>query len=70
MWEFPKIWDTLLWGPYNKDPTIKGSIWGSPIFGNSRIRVQGSGFGASYAGSGPGVGYHPRNEDEYQCIFV
>ena len=22
MWEFPKIRDTLFWGPYNKDPTI------------------------------------------------
>ena len=20
--EFPKIWGTLFWGPYNKDPTI------------------------------------------------
>ena len=23
----------LIWGPYNKDPTIKGTIFGSPIFG-------------------------------------
>ena len=23
-WEFPKIRGTLLWGPYNKDPTILG----------------------------------------------
>ena len=22
IWEFPKIRDTLFWGPYNKDPTI------------------------------------------------
>ena len=22
IWEFPKIWSTLFWGPYNKDPTI------------------------------------------------
>ena len=22
IWEFPKIRGTLLWGPYNKDPTI------------------------------------------------
>ena len=21
-WEFPKIRDTLFWGPYTKDPTI------------------------------------------------
>ena len=21
-WEFPKIMGTLLWGPYNKDPTV------------------------------------------------
>ena len=35
MWEFPKIWGTLFWGPYNKDPTIQGTMLGSPIFGNS-----------------------------------
>ena len=28
---------TLFWGPYNKDPTISGTILGSPIFGNSHI---------------------------------
>ena len=22
LWEFPKIWGTVLWDPYNKDPTI------------------------------------------------
>ena len=33
-WDFPKIRATLFWGPYNKDPTIKGTILGSPIFGN------------------------------------
>ena len=21
-WEFPKIWGTLFWGPYNKSPAI------------------------------------------------
>ena len=26
---------TLFWGSYNKDPTISGTISGSPIFGNS-----------------------------------
>ena len=25
---------TLNWGPYNKDPTILGTIFGSSIFGN------------------------------------
>ena len=30
--EFPKIRGTLVWGPYNKDPTISGTIVGSPIF--------------------------------------
>ena len=30
-------WGTLLWGPYNKDPTIEGTILGCPIFGNSHI---------------------------------
>ena len=28
---------TLNWGPYNKDPTICGTILGSPIFGNPQI---------------------------------
>ena len=30
---------TLFGGPYNKDPTIYGTILGSPIFGNSHIKV-------------------------------
>ena len=34
IWDFPKVRGTLFWGPYNKDPTISGSILGSPIFGN------------------------------------
>ena len=47
MWGFPKIGGTLFWGPYNKDPTIEGTILGSPIFGNSHFafRVQGLGVG-------------------------
>ena len=28
---------SLFWGPYNKDPSILGTISGSPIFGNSHI---------------------------------
>ena len=36
-WEFPKIRGTLLWSSYNKDPTILGTILGSPIFGNSQM---------------------------------
>ena len=28
---------TLIWGPYNKDPTIWGTILQSPIFGNSHV---------------------------------
>ena len=35
--EFPKIRGTLFWGPYNKDPTVWGTILGSPIFGNAQI---------------------------------
>ena len=31
IWELPKIR-----GPYNKDPTMLGTIIGSPIFGNPR----------------------------------
>ena len=29
----------LFWGPYNKDPTIWGTILGSPIFGNPQIKL-------------------------------
>ena len=36
IWEFPKIRGTRFGGPYNKDPTIEGTIFGSPIFGNSQ----------------------------------
>ena len=40
IWEFPKIRGTLSGGPYNKDPTIyKGTILGSPIFGNPPYHV-------------------------------
>ena len=28
---------TLFWGPYNKNLTIWGTIFGSPIFGNSHL---------------------------------
>ena len=35
--DFPKTGGTLFWGPYNKDPTIEGTILGSPIFGNPHI---------------------------------
>ena len=37
IWEFPKIRGTLFGGPYNKDPTIYGTILGSRIFGSSQI---------------------------------
>ena len=30
----------LICGPYNKDPTIWGTIEGSPIFGNSQLGVR------------------------------
>ena len=33
---FPKI-GGILWGPYNKDPTILVTMLGSPISGNSHI---------------------------------
>ena len=39
IWEFPKIKGTLFWDPY-KDPTISGTILGSPIFGNSHIGLE------------------------------
>ena len=37
IWDFPRIRGTLFWGPYNKDPTIQGTILGSPFFGNPHI---------------------------------
>ena len=38
--EFPKIGGVPYFGgPYNKDPTILGTILGSPIFGNSHMTV-------------------------------
>ena len=36
IWEFPKIRGTLFWGPYNKDPTIQGTILG-PLFSETPI---------------------------------
>ena len=39
VWEFPKIRGTLFGGPYNKDPSIWGTILGSPIFGNCHIQL-------------------------------
>ena len=39
IWEFPKKGVPYLGGPYNKDPTIEGTIFGSPIFGNSHIEA-------------------------------
>ena len=41
---FQKLGVPYLGGPYNKDPTIWGTILGSPIFGNSHIAVWGVGF--------------------------
>ena len=35
--EVSAIRGTLLWAPYNKDPTI-GTFLGSPIFGKSHIK--------------------------------
>ena len=32
-----EIQGTLFWGPYNRGPTIYGTILGSPIFGNSQV---------------------------------
>ena len=31
IWEFPKIRGALFRGPYNTDPTILGTILGSPV---------------------------------------
>ena len=32
--KFLQIRGTLVWGPQNRDPTIQGTVLGSPIFGN------------------------------------
>ena len=34
---------TLFWGPYNKDPTIWGTILGSPVFGKSHLQSRSAG---------------------------
>ena len=34
--DFPKIRVPNFGGPYNKDPTVKGTIFGSPIVGNPK----------------------------------
>ena len=39
-WGFPKIRGTLFWGPYHEDPTIQGTILGSPFLGNSQLGVE------------------------------
>ena len=36
-WEFPKIRGPYLGAPYNKDPTMSGTILGSPIIGNPQV---------------------------------
>ena len=38
-WDFPKISGTSFWGPYNKDPTIKGAILGSPVLGDRQLHL-------------------------------
>ena len=43
IWEFPKIRDTLFWGPYNEDPIVYGAILGCPIFGNCHVSVESLG---------------------------
>ena len=40
--EFPKIRGTLSWGPYNKDPTISGTIFGVPYFRKLPITQTGT----------------------------
>ena len=40
IWEFPKMKGTVFWGPSNKNPTIEGTILGSPIFGNPHFGLQ------------------------------
>ena len=44
IWEFPKLGVPYFGGPYNEDPTIQGTILGSPIFGNSHLGSGSSGF--------------------------
>ena len=41
IWELPKIRGTLSWGPYKKNPTIKGAILG-PSFSETPISIQQS----------------------------
>ena len=48
IWEFPKIRGNLVWGPYNKGPTIWVTILGSPIFGNSHLFNQVQGYAVAW----------------------
>ena len=37
MWGFPKNYGYPIEGPYNKDFSILGYIWGSPYFGKLHV---------------------------------
>ena len=46
-----EIRGNLVWGPYNKDPTIWGTMLESPIFGNPQSGVsenRGTSFWGAY----------------------
>ena len=45
---------TLFWGPYNKDPTIQGTILGPPIFGNDRSLKRYVSWATGMVWGGPG----------------
>ena len=52
---FPKLWGTLLGGPYYKDYKILGSILGSPYFGKlpfGALRYKDIPTGFLFSGSG------------------
>ena len=42
---------TLNWGPYHKDPTIWGTIFGTPIFGSPQVAPKAADSGKRDAGA-------------------
>ena len=62
-----ETWGTLFWGPYNKDPTFKGTILGSPIFGNPHVLKGGEGGSPRPPNPPFDNGAHQRNQKEAGC---
>ena len=64
IWEFPIFRGPLFCGPDNKDPTIWGTILGSPIFGNPHI---GAYIGATIGIHSPISCWHQTEDGALSC---